>query len=692
MNLAWSKESDKALSRNITYSLIAVKVILMALFSSDYQDRLFLPFIQHFLSGDLNPWQYFYENPSSVEFPYHPVMLYVLSLFYAPIYFLFGENIILENLFFKLPVLVADLIILRLLVRTFSSAQKQVILFYFASPIIIYASYIHSQLDLIPTAFLFLCIFYLIKNRIFKSALFLGLAISTKLHVLAAIPLLMIYLLRKDRYKEMFYLGGIAAAMYFFFLLPFINSEGFFYLVYKNTKQKSLFDSSLILSNIKIILPLLAAVLIYTRFLIYKKLNNDLLYTFLVILFSLFVILVPPSPAWYIWLFPFLSIFFIRNHAENNKIIYLYIFLNLFYIIFFVFLYVPDFQDISFLRTPLDIKIFHPDLSGIFFTALAGTLLSCIYAFYIFGVRSNSIYKKENSMLIGVGGDSGSGKSTLLSDLRLILGNRMTEIEGDGDHKWERNNSNWEQITHLNPKANFLHKQSEDLLALKKGKSVYRSEYDHSTGSFTSPRLVKPKDYITVCGLHPFYLPVMRKIIDLKIFVDTDERLRLHWKILRDIEKRGYSKEKIIEQIEKRGTDSVKYIAPQKNFADIVVNYYSDSQFEIGNEKLDPEIRLKVTLSADIHPEPLLQKLIEYGIEVNWDYSEDLNTQYFILYKPQQPGLVKNIADELIVNMEELVGQELQWLDGYRGMVQLIILYCLSERLRTINAEKIKDN
>ncbi|MFL5728719.1 MAG: hypothetical protein ACJ75J_04455 [Cytophagaceae bacterium] len=674
----------------IIYFIVGIKVVLMLLFSSDYEEKLFIPFISHFLSDLNDPWAYFYAHPEGVEFPYHPLMLYIISLFYSPVHFIFGENILIQNFFYKIPILISDILIFNFLKRSFPSYSKEILLFYFTSPIIIYASYIHSQLDLIPTCILFLSIFYLTRGRILKAAIFFGLALSIKLHVLGALPLLIIFLLRKDAYKEIVILLGVSSLIYLLFLFPFLSSEGFINMVLRNPKQQLVFDSVLTLSNMKIVLPLLAAVLIYARFLLYKKVNNDLLYTFLAILFSLFVILIPPSPAWYLWIFPFLSIFFIKNFQQNTKIVYLYVMLNFFYIAFFVFFYIPDHHDINFLGAYLDIKNTNPVLNNFFFTTLAGILTACVYSFYNFGVRSNSIYQKTNSILIGIGGDSGSGKSTLLEDLRLILGAKMTDLEGDGDHKWERNDENWKQITHLNPKGNFLHKQAEDLMRLKYGKSIQRSDYDHKTGSFMSSRIVNSNEYVSICGLHPFYLPVMRKIIDLKIFVDTEENLRQHWKVIRDIKKRGYTKEQILNQIRQREIDSLKYISPQKNFADLVINYFSEDNFEIGNETEKPKIKLKIILNADVHIEPLIQKFLENGIELGWDYSEDLNTQYLIFDKDVSALLIGEIGKAIIVNIEDLTSPELFWKDSYRGYVQLIILYVLSERLRVFDSETPK--
>jgi uridine kinase len=668
------------------HAIFLVKVVAMVIFSSDFQDKLFIPFVSLFLDHGHNPWQMAWQSGSALEFPYHPVMLYLLSIVYAPVHYLMGDQPLMANLFFKLPVLCSDLLIYALLLKIFGDRKKEILVFYLASPIIFYASYLHSQLDLIPTAVLFLSIHQLVRNNIWKSALLFGLAASIKLHVIAAAPLMVIYLLRKKNVNAILSFSALSLATYGFWLAPFY-SEGFVHLVLNNSKQKSLVQSAVEVANVKIFLPLLAACIIYFRFFLYKKINNDLLFTFLAILFSLFVILIPPSPAWYIWLFPFLSIFFIKNYRSNTTISYLYAFLNLCYLLFFLFSFIPDYADLKVLGNPIDLKIADTSVYSVLFTTLVGSLLACIYAFYNFGVRSNSIYKKDQSTIIGIGGDSGSGKTTLLSDLKKVLGNNLTEIEGDGDHKWERNNENWKQVTHLNPKANFLHKQSEDLLALKSGKEIYRSDYDHNTGAFTSPKKIIPKEFISISGLHPFYLPIMRKIIDLKIFVDTDEKLRLHWKVVRDIKKRGYTKEEILKQLEKRESDSAKYISPQKNFADLVITYFTEENFEIGSEALNISIKLKLTLNADISLDNLVNQLYECQVPISWDYSEDLRNQILILHEPLRADLNHSIAKSVIPNLDELTQQQVEWEEGYRGFVQMIVLYSLSERLKSVLTE-----
>ena len=61
----------------ITGGIVILKLVLMGLFSSDYQDTLFCPFVNVFLSG-LNPYEYYYENDLMSSFPYPPLMLLII--------------------------------------------------------------------------------------------------------------------------------------------------------------------------------------------------------------------------------------------------------------------------------------------------------------------------------------------------------------------------------------------------------------------------------------------------------------------------------------------------------------------------------------------------------------------------------------------------------------------------------------
>ena len=126
------------------------------------------------------------------SFPYHGLMLYLLIPFASLVEFL-G----LGGFLIKIPVLIADFSILIILLKILPNNENKVLFYYFLNPIIIYGTYVHSQLDIIPTTLLFASIYFLTVQKIRLSSFFFGMAVATKIHVIIAIPLIAFYLYKK---------------------------------------------------------------------------------------------------------------------------------------------------------------------------------------------------------------------------------------------------------------------------------------------------------------------------------------------------------------------------------------------------------------------------------------------------------------------------------------------------------------
>lgn len=170
---------------------------------------------------------------------------------------------------------------------------------------------------------------------------------------------------------------------------------------------------------------------------------------------------------------------------------------------------------------------------------------------------------------IAICGDSASGKTVMAELLAKEFGD-VTVLECDRYHKWERHSDHWKtEYTHLNPQANYIDLMRQDIINLKKGKSVFRRDYDHSTGTFTDEREIKPSRHLIVVGLHTLMCP---ELYDLKIFMDPSTNLKIQWKMTRDMSKRGYTYEEVKQQITKRHKDYDLFIEPLKLCADIVSN------------------------------------------------------------------------------------------------------------------------
>ncbi|CAN5370948.1 hypothetical protein BH10CYA1_BH10CYA1_20100 [soil metagenome] len=663
--------------------VIVLKIILMAAFTSGYMSELFVPFVRHFVETFDNPWDYFYQTTSQRDqFPYPPLMLYLEAFCSLPLKVFGWDNLFLTNFFMKLPILLSDILIARLLIAMFPTRVNKVFWFYFLSPIILYACYMHSQLDLIPTAILFSAAFLLRKQSSARAAFLMGLALATKTHVAAAIPLFLVYIYRNQKPVSTALFTTIAALTMMFFLYPYLDSPGFQALVLHNPKQSQIFESHVDIGSMQIFLPIFAVFMAYGRFALYPKINTDLLDAFLTIVFALFVLTIVPAPGWYVWITPFLAVFMCKYSDRDHRIVPACFALYSAYLFYFLFFHRFDYPDLIAFNVPLNFKITADHAPSVAFTLLEVTLLANIVLLYRIGVRSNFNYKRDKAVVIGIGGDSGAGKSTLLHDIKKLLHTRVVELEGDADHKWERDDENWKGYTHLDPKANFLHRQADTIFNLKRGKSVQRVDYDHDTGSFTSARVIKPNDFIVLSGLHTFYLPKSRKVIDLKIYMDPEHTLKAYWKISRDQRERGYSPQQVMDQMNRRKTDRDKFIAPQRDFADLCVRYKPVDRTTGGDLTAEPKLTLELSLSSSIQLEDLVQELMRTGLLAHWDYNEDLSRQDLSLLEPMPIEMLQKTANNMIPNLDELVSQTIEWEEGFRGFVQLIILLLINDLMK----------
>src|SRR5262249_25627910 len=150
---------------------LVLKVMMGSFLASHYLRDLFIPFVNYFVeSGFSNPWQYFGSINHWDSFPYPPAMLFPFALARAVFHPLLPAGIWTVSmghfLVMRLPLLFADLTILGLLLKWFPSRSSRVLWLYWASPLAIYISYWHGQLDIIPTA-LFLVSVYLICEQRF---------------------------------------------------------------------------------------------------------------------------------------------------------------------------------------------------------------------------------------------------------------------------------------------------------------------------------------------------------------------------------------------------------------------------------------------------------------------------------------------------------------------------------------------
>lgn len=206
-------------------------------------------------------------------------------------------------------------------------------------------------------------------------------------------------------------------------------------------------------------------------------------------------------------------------------------------------------------------------------------------------------------VLLGIIGDSAAGKTTLTQGLTNLLGSDcVTHMCTDDYHKYDRAERAELNITALNPECNYLDILELQLERLHYGQPILKPVYEHSTGTLVRPEYLRPRDIVIVEGLLGLHSPVMRQFYDVKVYLEPPEDLRRVWKIRRDTAKRGYTVDQVLAELEKREPDSRDFIRPQREHADIVVQFYPPDA--VPPEKADGRLNVRLILRPTIpHPD-----------------------------------------------------------------------------------------
>lgn len=179
------------------------------------------------------------------------------------------------------------------------------------------------------------------------------------------------------------------------------------------------------------------------------------------------------------------------------------------------------------------------------------------------------------TMVIGIAGGTGSGKTTLVKRLKDTFGEDVGVVYHDNYYKAYTGMS-YEERAALNydhPDAFDTALMAEDLKKLIAGETIHCPVYDYSIHNRSDKTIeVRPTKVVIVEGILIFESKLLRDLMDIKIFVDTDADVRILRRILRDVKERGRPLETVINQY----LTTVKpmheqFVQPTRQYADIVV-------------------------------------------------------------------------------------------------------------------------
>jgi uridine kinase len=181
----------------------------------------------------------------------------------------------------------------------------------------------------------------------------------------------------------------------------------------------------------------------------------------------------------------------------------------------------------------------------------------------------------ENILVIGIAGGSGSGKSTLTKNLIATFGDVITVLSHDNYYK-RHDELTYEErclINYDEPAALETDFMARQLAQLRQGEAIDCPVYDFTVHNRSNETMrIVPSRVIIVEGILIFADEELRKLMDIKIFVDTDADIRICRRIKRDVNKRGRSLESVITQYQQTVKPMhEKHVEPSKKFADLII-------------------------------------------------------------------------------------------------------------------------
>lgn len=633
----------------------------------------------------LDPWSVWLNGGGTqLAFPYGYVMwlaflplTIVAKLIGFPLFYGYGFTL-----------LAADFALLLELRQLLPGRDRLLLVAYWLSPIVIFASYGLGLNDLIPVLLLTLSLYFTRKLQLKHAGILCVAAMSAKLSMVLALPFFLIYLFNNRTLRHLLpqfltglLLGGTMLG------LPFLFSGSGLYMLFSNPEMGKVYRLAINLGgNILIYtVPLIYLVMLYMVWRV-KRLNYDLFHAIMGIAFLLVVLMTPASPGWFVWIMPLLVTY--QAMSGRMAMALTGIFSGL-YALSTLLMTPLQFRGLD----PIDVanalhfsEQFNSHVASMLHTIMVAT--GIILAMHIWRetVSRNDYFRlSRKPFVLGIAGDSGAGKDTFSDAIKGLLGSHsVTTLSGDDYHLWDRQKPMWQVMTHLNPMANDLEGFSNDLVALTDGKIIHSRHYDHQIGKMSKPVRIKSNDFVIASGLHTLYLPILRECYNLSVYLDIDEGLRRHFKLQRDVQQRGHTVESVLDSFARREPDSVRFIRPQAAHADLILTLQPIHPRMLESENGKHPLRFKLVARSrhGLNERSLLRVLIGVcGLHVDMELNNNGSEVVLTVEGETSAEDIALASKMLCPRIFEFLDVQPKWQDGVLGLMQLITLAHINHAL-----------
>ncbi len=182
----------------------------------------------------------------------------------------------------------------------------------------------------------------------------------------------------------------------------------------------------------------------------------------------------------------------------------------------------------------------------------------------------------KKPFFVGITGGSASGKTLFLNKLLSEFDDEDVALISQDNYYRPRHEQPLDDMGIENfdtPDSIHFEEYISDLELLRQGKQIERQEYTFNNPKVTPKTIiVKPSPIVIVEGIFVFYSTKLMEQLDLKLFIDVKEHIKLKRRIIRDKVERGYELDDVLYRYEKHVVPTYeKFIAPFKYKADLII-------------------------------------------------------------------------------------------------------------------------
>ncbi|MEE2757298.1 MAG: uridine kinase [Myxococcota bacterium] len=179
-------------------------------------------------------------------------------------------------------------------------------------------------------------------------------------------------------------------------------------------------------------------------------------------------------------------------------------------------------------------------------------------------------------VVLGIAGGTGSGKTTVARAIvERIGGDRVAYFEHDC---YYRDLSNFDiearrQVNFDHPDAFETELLVDQVSQLLSGQSVHQPKYSYTESvRLAETQLVQPRPLVVIEGILVPENKPLRNLMDVKIFVDTDDDIRLLRRVRRDTSERGRNLDSVLGQYEATVRPMhLAFVHPSRRHADVII-------------------------------------------------------------------------------------------------------------------------